>query len=547
MGKILPKRKYFKSSIYRPNLNVGSHIDNVRYSLEHLIFLNTKETEDAILKKRIKIVIIVTLISMIVGSFFSPKGKAEVATFYPSSCLGGWNNPHNAEGMPETLDNVPNFTLTNSASLAKDVLADLYCGTFKGTIPTATIPKKIILTLAWKGMTEEELKPISGEAFASSTLNVLDATSSVGFTSTSTNEVGATTTSSQATSTSSTTDPVIDQSANKAETVTPTVPVVPDVAPVSEPLPASNPAPSSTPSADVSPAPSIDTSAPQSFLIKMGTTFARMIAEQVYAESTTTVISSSDTLVVSGSSTDQPSSGTSTASTTLNASSTDPSTATSTTQISTTTDPIFEVLYTLDGDTWLSLGKVNAKDMSYNTFEIPVTSSSTWNDISNIQIKIKSLSTTDAKPTVLIDGMALNVEYENETPVDTATSTEIVGDPKRYDMKITSSTGNIVAAITNDADQGNILNVSSPKGGSLVVYKNASGDIVYSSGLGADTLPISSYIFDPGTFTLVITSREDGCSNATSTECVADLRTIGSLNFTITPTVNTPTKYVHTE
>ena len=80
-----------------------------------------------------------------------------------------------------------------------------------------------------------------------------------------------------------------------------------------------------------------------------------------------------------------------------------------------------------------------------------------------------------------------------------------------------------------------------------MIYKDVTDSVMYSSGIGLEPVSVSSYIFDPGTFTIVVTGREDACENMTSAECSADKKSVGSIHFTISPTINTPTKYVHTE
>lgn len=200
MGKILPRKKFFKSAIYSPKLNVGSHIDNVRHSLEHLIFSNERESERSLFKKRIKVVVIVTLLLMIVGSFLSPKGKAEVATFYPTACLGGWNNPRNAEGEPETKSNTDEsvFTKDNSALLLATTNADIYCGNFTGQIEQNTKPTKILVALAWsKGPDIVLEQNIVGDSFASSSVEILDSASTTDVSFTLSSSTGAVATSTE--------------------------------------------------------------------------------------------------------------------------------------------------------------------------------------------------------------------------------------------------------------------------------------------------------------------------------------------------------------
>ncbi|MEK7507956.1 MAG: hypothetical protein AAB602_02645, partial [Patescibacteria group bacterium] len=76
--------------------------------------------------------------------------SAEVADFYPATCLGTWQNPQRAQGIPETFgDSSSTFSDSNSAIL-DSAGTEIYCGGFvpadyeaKGDI------KNVALTLVW--------------------------------------------------------------------------------------------------------------------------------------------------------------------------------------------------------------------------------------------------------------------------------------------------------------------------------------------------------------------------------------------------------------
>jgi hypothetical protein len=112
-----------------------------------------------------------------------------MTTFYPSSCLGGWNNPRNAEGSPQTESNDDElkFTNENSAILPEGTHTEIYCGNFVGEIEQNTKPTKILVSLAWsKGEAPTLTREVTGDSFASSTGVILDtaSTTKVSFTST---------------------------------------------------------------------------------------------------------------------------------------------------------------------------------------------------------------------------------------------------------------------------------------------------------------------------------------------------------------------------
>lgn len=93
-------------------------------------------------------------------------------------------------------------------------------------------------------------------------------------------------------------------------------------------------------------------------------------------------------------------------------------TATTTLDIATTTGAtsygLVEVLYTLDGVEWKSLGFVEKDEFGSKHFEIPIEEASEWEDISKIQIGIQSVPVIDSiAPIIYLDSVWLEVEYQN--------------------------------------------------------------------------------------------------------------------------------------
>lgn len=489
MGKIVPKKKSSRSIIRSHVLNVGSHIDNVKYSLDHLIFSQSKEEEIVFFKKRIKFIVVTTTLLMIVGFLFSPKGKAEISTFYPSSCLGGWNNPRNVEGAPETATNDGvDFTKENSAILPEGTHADIYCGNFIGEIEEGTRPTKILVSLAWdKGEAPLLVEEIRSESFASSTGEILDTASTTEVTYTSLDVVeGATsTTSGEATSSqinpeiATTTETSSDKSVvdtvinlvqdtlqsflnNNEASSTTSEQTSPQTETIVEPqVTPKQDEPISTPKTEEVPVTESE-SKPTSLLIEALEQLASYFVKTVYAEevatsspvnllneeqtvspvsvATTSEISTTDT-VASGAidSTTTPQENTESVSeikidTQISSEATTteeiitPSTLSgaTTTEVSATTTEIaldsdadddsqnnfLEVLYTFDGVVWKSLGKVNETSMKYRTFEIPVTATTSWGNMGQLQIKVQTLQRLDVIPTLYLDAMKVDVLYE---------------------------------------------------------------------------------------------------------------------------------------
>ena len=619
MGKILPKRKYFKSTIYRPNFDVGSHIDNVKYSLEHLIFSNAKETESNLLKKRIKVIASVTILLMVVSSFFSPKGKAEIATFYPTACLGGWNNPHNAEGEPQVISNSneSDFNDTNSALLLAGANADIYCGNFVGTIEENTKPVKMLVSFSWSksGVVTLE-KHMSGDLSASSSMEILDTASTTVITLSSENATSSLNEAVIASSTenssstfidlnvqevnigtstetkiegSSLVDKVIDMVSNVVgslfggnndtatqsnatstiqNNITPeavsdidtstsstqsveapstvaspvsteekqkevmdanqdvTLPV--DPAPSTEPAStqAQEPVPVVVPESKTEPVLENQEVTPVSFLNtfieKITTSFVRKVfAEEensvvagdlVHTTTTPQVVSETiiektisqestvldtineikDITVVPSITTEDIVVYSSSSSVVASSSEVELTSTSTPAVVSSSTNTAYEemfqndfleVYYTFDGVTWLSLGRVSEQSLKYRTFEIPVTASTSWEDMSKLQLKVGTLERVDAKPTLYLDGIKVEVLYEStvvhEHPDfvrDTILQDEIVGDIR------------IIRIINNDTNLEEIWYVRQEhKASSTVEVATSTIDIATSTEMSTTT------------------------------------------------------------
>ena len=321
--------------------------------------------------------------------------KASVAVFYPTSCLGGWENIHNAEGEPQLSanDNPALFNEQNSAYL-NNRISQIYCGNFQGTLPQNTQPKKIVLHLSWavggntppSGLTQSATSGQSStqtssstdsvfidmnEDFSSSARNaqnpILNATSTTS--ASSSDAAQAPTSSEPSVETSVPTETPIPTEIPTPDDQTP----APTEAPVIIDNPASNPAPDPAPVETSAPA---DTSAPA----PSPTSFMNFLVSKAYAADSSTTVSEM---------------------------------ATTTAMPAPADDSIFTILYTLDGKTWQSLGTVTQAEISQKDFEIPIDNIQNQSDLTNIQINIQSATTLDQDLTVYLDGMSLDVQYES--------------------------------------------------------------------------------------------------------------------------------------
>jgi|GEM_PF-6853306 hypothetical protein len=77
---------------------------------------------------------------------------------------------------------------------------------------------------------------------------------------------------------------------------------------------------------------------------------------------------------------------------------------------------VFEVKYSLDNNSWQSLGRVSRIDVR-NSFTIPITS---FEEIGRLQIAVESLPNDDATFFAYLDGMEIESEYVKDTMVKQA-------------------------------------------------------------------------------------------------------------------------------
>jgi hypothetical protein len=475
MAKSLPEKTRAKKSspmrTYKHVEATSSHIAKVSQSLDLLIFSRARSFEKGLTRKRIAIASSTFVALIVMGSFLAPKGAAESAQFYPTSCLGGWMNPGMAEGQSQTTanDRPEDFNPDNSAILAANTQADMYCGGFKGDFPEKTKPTKILVSLSWTtGENINHAKAIIGSSFASSSKELLDGTSSesVSFTlatSTPVEEVvpataeipseegdkkieaasTSTEVSPEATSTSSFLGGLFDQIKTVMTGGADDTPVADPALPSAETTPVEV-APTET-------APTEQPEQPVSLLDRtvyhVATTFimhayAEEVAEAVIAEAPSapvaeSVVESVDNvaLVAPAVETVQPETLTSPESETvaseaklqpeetLEVATTSSDTMVASTTVSEVVEPVaehvensanpfLEVLYTFDGITWASLGKISEADMQSRNFEVPITDATTWDDMSHLQIKVQAIVRLDATPAVYLDGIKAEVMYD---------------------------------------------------------------------------------------------------------------------------------------
>jgi hypothetical protein len=95
-------------------------------------------------RKPVGILLIVTIVMSVL--LVGRTTRASVSLFYPSSCLGGWQGPMHAAGIPGDKADTSQYTADNSAVLSNSQ-GDLFCGTFVGTKVENTNPTHLALVL----------------------------------------------------------------------------------------------------------------------------------------------------------------------------------------------------------------------------------------------------------------------------------------------------------------------------------------------------------------------------------------------------------------
>ncbi len=559
-----------KFSFKRPRIiskrfdGMDSTIDGVTKSLHDLVFSYTERVDKSLQKKHVMMALSSLVLLIVLGSFISPKGKAESSIFYPDTCLGGWVNPQYAQGEQQTTSNgdESQFTKDNSAVLPKNTNAEMYCGNFKGKFDSGTLPTKIIVSLALtKGVDllpedviESGLVATTSSETGSTTLpntpELIIASSSSSSTIETTPTTESTTTEASSTNVSSTTQeeatstPVISPQESPSvidgiiESVKDTINVLFDTQTKDQtgttdtvvvPPPPPEEPPQTEPTSRI----------PSLYDNTVALVFGKVFAQEDTAnntvnnagndESTTSEVLPSIASPTSSSSAsletpkgetppdsilpeNQPPEATtfiealtnmnlasSTESTSTVEGSTTPEVYATTSEqiIATTTDVItasttdnnqfqnnfLEVLYTFDGVTWVSLGELNEISMKYRTFEIPVTASTSWNDMSKLQIKVVAKKHEQDTPTVYLDAIKVEVLYNStllHTHPDFARDT-ILKDEMIDDMRI-------VTIINNETNQEEIWYMYLDDASSTVETASSTELIATSTPMSSSTL-----------------------------------------------------------
>ena len=113
---------------------------------DRMLTIDIDKIKNSFLNHRTLLKYSAIVLFIVLVSIFSFRSRADIANFYPTNCLGNWENPQNAQGVPDIKNNSDknNFLPSNSAVL-NNTNAPLYCGNFSGEIPQDAQAKKFIL------------------------------------------------------------------------------------------------------------------------------------------------------------------------------------------------------------------------------------------------------------------------------------------------------------------------------------------------------------------------------------------------------------------
>lgn len=279
--------------------------------------------------------------------------RGEITKLYPTVCLGGWENPKNAEGAPSLKSNSHSdlFNDRNSAVL-RNSLAQIFCGNFDNTFPEEAFPKKLLLKFSWTAISPSVSRTLEVPA-------VLAAPNGNASLSVAEEHI-------------STTSPEAAPSSSGSEGMVMGAPISHD-----EKIPSAIKKDSK---------PSSSTSTPISFFEK----FIRVAFAE--SASNTPMIEPTDGIVLSPEE----------ASALLAQEEAVASSTTETPKI--IGEDFLQVLYTLDGQNWKQLGTVTRGNLADLSFQVPVSDPET---LSRFQVSIQNVISVDDPPVIYLDGMWL--------------------------------------------------------------------------------------------------------------------------------------------
>lgn len=293
---------------------------------------------------------------------YAGRANAQISSFYPTSCLGGWQNADKVVGPPDAFtEDESNFSDENSASVFNSV-AEIFCGGFEGEIPEDALHKKVILNFSWTA--EKTVDDTDDE--------ILDETVT---------EEEETEIQDTATENISNTEEII---------------IEPEPA---DKTPQEN---EPTPEPVVEPEPEAEILPETSTIEEPVSFFENLFYLRAYAEETEDQSITEDQDPTEEENITDPESDAVDEKPLIE-------------ELDTPSSNIIEVRYTLDGTEWKSLGYVSEINDDVS-FEMPMEEFTTIADLERVQISLRTLSTFDIIPKIYLDAMWLEVLYDEALP-----------------------------------------------------------------------------------------------------------------------------------
>ncbi|MCX6755694.1 MAG: hypothetical protein NT068_04145 [Candidatus Nomurabacteria bacterium] len=404
--------------------------------------------------------VLTLVISLSILSAFS-MGHASVTNFYPTSCLGGWEHPENAQGEPDLPEgsSLESFSISNSARLDKSS-GSIFCGSFKGEVLDNTQPTNFHLSFSWSvddgSVNHNEVKPFENVSNTDQqNINTIDTNSN----STDTNNSSTTDTNNNSNINlievpnnpdNSVNVPSQDSApAEQAPAPDPSLAPAPESAPADNPVSAflynifstkvfaqENTTP--TPAPEPSPTPVVEQSTPDIAPVIVSDPTATSIEAVPVVEPITLpdAITNTDTTNTTSD---------------INKINQDNLLKTELNSDKINQDAFAEVEYTLDGTDWKSLGTISRSQWQNASFDIPLDA---WANLDNLQISIKTLPTYDTPAVIYLDAMKMSVEYQdikeilNRPTVELKDSSIVISNPQQdfnssEDVNFTINTPNL--------------------------------------------------------------------------------------------------------
>lgn len=331
------------------------------------------------LRNHRKTVVAASVALIVIVSWRYLVGFASTADFYPSSCLGSWDNVQNALGKPDVNPGSPgsSFTALNSALFSTGT-AQMFCGNFSGETNISELQAKSFqsaeLVLSWNVVFPDQ----PGASVSSTDANASDTGSMV--------PTAAGPTSSSAADGS----PILDATTTQVQPPTPPPATDSGAGSVTPDTSQQDAAPTPAPAPDMT---SPDTG-PSSWLFRWLPT---ALADDSSSPQAALSVASS---VVE----DIPSTSTPPVPIVVNTSMFQnivlPASA---------PGDFVGIVYSTDGVTWQPLTDINADNWQIARYAIPITS---WDQLQHLQVALVGLGAADA-PKVYLDAMAVEVSYED--------------------------------------------------------------------------------------------------------------------------------------